>query len=300
MTGIPDQAHGHHNIAWQLSHDRRFRPEWGDLRTLLQEIDQTDCHKIIVSSEDFECSLLRPQRINKLLNEFKSKNYKVCILIYLRNPLDYLTSLYLELLKAGLGDEFNAYLRKVILTTKFKYKEWEFVFNHSEMVKSINSIKDIELMTRDYDHLIENDTVLDFCNALLLDGQKINIPQNTNRLNRRHETSTLLKLFFKNRTNIQLKEQLEVVDELLEFRNQNLETSQKVKDLFNERARNNAFYKSKNTNTDSSKKYDSLNIEKFFSFETCNLLTALNQWRGDAGRKSQLIADWRHWVKQFH
>jgi hypothetical protein len=206
----------------------------------------------------------------------------------------------LELLKAGLGDEFNAYLRKVILTTKFEYKEWEFVFNHSEMVKSINSIKDIELMTRDYDHLIENDTVLDFCNALLLDGQKINIPQNTNRLNRRHETSTLLKLFFKNRTNIQLKEQLEVVDELLEFRNQNLETSQKVKDLFNERARNNAFYKSKNTNTDSSKKYDSLNIEKFFSFETCNLLTALNQWRGDAGRKSQLIADWRHWVKQFH
>lgn len=298
LTGIPDQAHGHHNIAWQLSHDRRYRPEWGDLRALLKEIEQTDGHKIILSSEDFECSLLRPQRLNKLLNDFKSRNYKVCLLIYLRNPLDYLTSLYLELLKAGLGDEFNAYLRKVILTNKFEYKEWEFVFNHSEMVKSIHSLKDIELVTRDYDHLIGNDTVLDFCHALQLDDKKINMPPNTKQLNRRHETSTLLKLFFRNRANIQLKAQLDVVDELLEFRNQNLDTSQKVKDLFHVRARNNAFYKSNNTTPDSSQNSDSLNIEKLFSFETCNLLNALNQWRGDVGRKEQLIADWRQWVKQ--
>ncbi|NBW61199.1 MAG: hypothetical protein EBR31_05685, partial [Methylophilaceae bacterium] len=59
-SGIPRNFYGHHNIAWQISRDRRFRSEFGDLRALLKEIGGIGKSKIVLSSEDFECSLLYP------------------------------------------------------------------------------------------------------------------------------------------------------------------------------------------------------------------------------------------------
>jgi hypothetical protein len=52
-NGIHSPFAGHHNIAWELCGDRRFRPDLGTIDDFFSEIDKSD-RNVILSSEDFE------------------------------------------------------------------------------------------------------------------------------------------------------------------------------------------------------------------------------------------------------
>jgi hypothetical protein len=52
-TSRPPQApDGHHNVALEISGDRRFRSEYGTLEDLIAEIQGARDHHILLSSED--------------------------------------------------------------------------------------------------------------------------------------------------------------------------------------------------------------------------------------------------------
>lgn len=296
-NGIPNNLHGHHNIAWQLSRDRRFRPEYGTVRELIKEIEETEKRKIILSSEDFESSLMHPQRFQKILEYFLNRGMKVFFVIYLRRQNDYIQSMYSELLKVGFGDEFNSFFRKIASTNKYEFKEWEFLFNYSKIAKSLQSLKDVEVIFRDYHDLDEDNTIVDFCNVIGIDHKKLDISDNRDRLNQRLATSTLLKLFFKNRVSAKPDGILDVVDELLDAEDKILMLPENMDNFCSELASKNLFYKNIKSFNVSIGNRDALNIEKLFSFNTCSLILLLIKLNGKNDRKKQLIEEWRQWVK---
>src|SRR5215203_3005331 len=52
----PDSPAGHHDIAWEISGDARHQRAYGTIDDLAVEIASVP-HDIILSSEDFECSI---------------------------------------------------------------------------------------------------------------------------------------------------------------------------------------------------------------------------------------------------
>ena len=63
----PDFPDGHHNIAWQLGGDRRFRSSAGTLDDVASEISAFPGDAIL-SSEDFEGVLGTPRRLSLIVN----------------------------------------------------------------------------------------------------------------------------------------------------------------------------------------------------------------------------------------
>jgi hypothetical protein len=295
--GIPPKYHGHHNIAWQFSRDRRFRPEFGDMNSLLAEIGRAKTNTVILSSEDFESSLLRPHRMQKISSCFLKNQIKVCFVIYLRSQIDYIQSLYFELLKWGYGDEFHAFMRRASMLNRVEYKEWEFIFNYAELRKSLQSIADIEVIFRDYDDLIGKNTVSDFCNVVGIDCQKPSFIENTDKINERLISSSLLKLFIRNRLGALPGSVVGVVDELFVDEFGPLVLSTGAQKRFQRLSEETALDRNKIAIHRQAGVSSGLMIEKVFSFETCGLVLNLMKLNQEPARRKQLIAEWRVWVK---
>src|ERR1044072_876913 len=67
----PEVPFGHHNIAWEISGDRGFRAENGGIEDLLAEIKGVP-HDVIISSEDFECSLGRDGALPEFIRQLQT------------------------------------------------------------------------------------------------------------------------------------------------------------------------------------------------------------------------------------
>jgi len=264
--GIPARFHGHHNIAWQLSRDRRFRPEFGDVRTLVRTIQDNPENSVLLSSEDFECSLLHPQRMRNISAYFLKNKMEVCFIIYLRRQVDYLKSLYFELLKVGFGDEFSAFLRRIVASSKIEYREWEFVFNYSEINKSLRSLEDVELVFRDYDDLVDSNTVRDFCHVVGIDHAQLFFPEGMNKINERLAPATLLKLFVRNRVGALSESLLQAIDELFPVEGSKWVLSSGVRAVFEKFHDRDHFYKTGQLAKEAENELTGFNIEKVFSF----------------------------------
>jgi len=297
-SGIPAKYHGHHNFAWQLARDRRFRPEYGDIRALLKEIEGVKEDNIILSSEDFESSLLHPHRMQKISNNFLQNNAKVCIVIYIRSQVDYLQSLYFELLKWGLGDEFYAFARRVASTHKIEYKDWQFLFNYAEIAKTLQPLKGLEIVFRDYEDLVDNNTVSDFCKVIGVDSGKMEVPAEINKINDRLTSNTLLKLFIRNRVGALPEGALDVVDELFAEEDGKLVLSNSAQKIFQDLNDLNGMNKNMRALKLPENTMSGFNIEKVFSFETCGLVLKLMKIAKDPVMRKQLIAEWQGWVRQ--
>lgn len=64
QTATIDRTHPHQNCAWELSGDRRFRSSRGTLVDLARELDEVHDEIILLSSEDFNFSLRKPDTID--------------------------------------------------------------------------------------------------------------------------------------------------------------------------------------------------------------------------------------------
>ena len=97
-TGRSNPAYAaHHNIAWQLSGDRRFDAHDGTLADLLGEITSAGSPNVCLSSEDFEFLHGNEPALLTLRDAFAGIGYAVTIVLYLRPQADYLESLYAEI-----------------------------------------------------------------------------------------------------------------------------------------------------------------------------------------------------------
>jgi hypothetical protein len=101
---------GHHNIAWQLSGNPFFDPEFGTLEELGAEIAASPLRDAIVSSEDFAIAYDKPDRLERLRDTCIAAGLQPTIMVYLRDQASYARSLYaMWVIDEGLAAPFERF-----------------------------------------------------------------------------------------------------------------------------------------------------------------------------------------------
>ncbi len=189
---------GHHNLAWLLGRDRRYMSDVGDVEALFKEIEGFTGRTVLLSSEDFENSLLHPVRWTGLAARAASLGFSVRFVVYTRNVADHLESVFVQKLRSGFGDEFSQVARTVVETGNLRSKEWQACFDARAIARSLAQVPGTALSFRDYDALIGGSTITDFCAYMGLDGVAWQAPTDA-RANPRPATETSLLQFLLNR-----------------------------------------------------------------------------------------------------
>ena len=136
QAGRPDLLSGHHNLAWEISGDHRFRENYGSIDDLIREVKQrTD--QIILSSEDFGWSLSNKSKFSGFISLLQSSGFLVTFISYVRNQIDYLPRAYLSFLECG---------------GNLSWTEWPF-FNadYCDLLRRVRENANVDVIVRSYD-----------------------------------------------------------------------------------------------------------------------------------------------------
>jgi hypothetical protein len=157
-TGRPWAAGGQHNLAWQLTKDRRYSPEWGNLDALAAEIDGFT-GDVVLSSEDFESLLVTPDGLRPLAELAAAGGRTLTPILYVRHQADYLESLYYQCLKAGFAEEYAGFVSEAVERGEVRRHEWRFVFDFGRALESLGGVAGGEVRVRNY-HVLERGSVI--------------------------------------------------------------------------------------------------------------------------------------------
>jgi len=208
LIGNPN-SYGQHNLAWEISEDRRFNKNFGTFSDFFNHLDDFK-QNIIISSEDFESILLNKKKLNTLKEKFQYHNCEFSILIYIRNPIDYIVSIYLELLKKTMRNEFDKIFNLVLKYGQFEELEYKFLFNYDSIEILLNQLN-INYKIRVVDSS-NFDSLTDFLKYLDFKDKVTRIDDSNSRYNH----NEYLKLFYRNnnldRNKIELKKAYLFID----------------------------------------------------------------------------------------
>jgi hypothetical protein len=144
-AGQPNDLPGHHNIAWQLWGDLRFRDDLGTVEDLISEIIERPEH-IILSSEDFSCAMeLATDAFSNFVTRLQSAGFHVTIIVYLRNYLDWMVSVYLTLVTFG----WDVAWHETVAT------RWEPAARAREIRGGMGGAPDQASLPRHFDELVQ-------------------------------------------------------------------------------------------------------------------------------------------------
>jgi hypothetical protein len=212
---VPD---AHHNVAWQLAGDRRFRTAAGTLDDVAAEISAFPGDAII-SSEDFESVLGSPLRLTPLLNHELLSNHTFTLVFYLRDQASYLESLFFEMLNHGMAVEASRFGEMALKHGQVLYNDWVFCFDYSALQNSLRSLP-CKVVMRPNVQPDSGGVISDF---LAFAGLEVDIPDGraTQRVNVRQTLLKALELFLQHRLgrHVELREN---IGELLKNRSSQL------------------------------------------------------------------------------
>jgi hypothetical protein len=135
-AGCVDTCGGHHNIAWELNEDPRFKDAYGTVEELCSEISEFNGHTVVVSSEDFEYLYLKEDVLTMLKHRLEEAGCLVEIVIFFREFGEYIISLYQELLKHGLRISFRAFKKRIMESCEFTMRgNWRFCFRYDSLAQ---------------------------------------------------------------------------------------------------------------------------------------------------------------------
>lgn len=193
-----DQFGGHHNLAWALTRDRRLSQSGVTWRQALDEISCFDGDAVL-SSEDFESSLHRPDHLSAIAQAIRGTGRQPCVVVYTRGADAYIESLYLELLKHQYAVSFGAYQREIRQTGFLKYQEWVFQFDIDRVWSALREVPGLQFVQRDYQGSYGQGVAADFLSVLGLPprafGQAV-----LSRFNQRRAAAASIATFLFNRT----------------------------------------------------------------------------------------------------
>jgi hypothetical protein len=195
MAGHPSQIGGHHNIAWEMSGDRRFDSSYGTIKDVLEEVRYDGRHAIL-SSEDFTGAIAQHGAFQSFLQAAHTVFSDVCVIVFLRNQIDYAASLYLELLVHGLDIPFDAFLKTIATQPSFLWHEWNFPFDFDRFLSEISAFEGVQVKVRSYESN-KSSLLQTFLAACGMTGEPINALVPTFE-NVRRPAGLSLVTFFKN------------------------------------------------------------------------------------------------------
>jgi len=182
-TGVsPAHGQGQHNIAWQLTRDRRFRRTYGTVDDLAEEITQFGSN-VIISSEDFESILDTPEHFAPLICHPALRDHEITLLFYVRDQISYIVSLFFELIGHGLGDELAMMVELACRDRRFRFREWKFQFDYGAICASWAAYPRVRTVVRSY-HRLDGDSIIAdfirfFCPALALQAAATQLRANS-------------------------------------------------------------------------------------------------------------------------
>lgn len=153
---------GHHFIAWELRSDKRLDGKSGFIDALLDELNESNYEKVIISSEDFEYLSQYPERLRYFLSLLAKIEIEPIFIVFFRENMKYLKSLYFEMhFNQGLNKEFNWYRNQLRrYQTILVNKDWFFDFNRERFVSRWENITASKLLQFDYDFCVQSVGVL--------------------------------------------------------------------------------------------------------------------------------------------
>jgi len=197
-TGRIGPHSGQHNLAWELTRDRRFAFRFGHFPRLRAEIEGFD-GDVILSSEDFESLLPHPDRWGPIVRLAHDLGRSLVLVIYLREQGAYLESLYYQCLKAGLGEEYRAYAREALALGAIARREWAFQFDYLRAATQAARLPGCQLILRNYHALEGASVVADFFSALGLPPDLLDSDDPELRVHLREQPDVALTRFYRNR-----------------------------------------------------------------------------------------------------
>ena len=203
LVGRPEDAPaGHHNLAWQISGDRRFRPDFGTQEALLREIANTS-RNIILSSEDFTCSAYSREQFESFIAAIEQLGIRVNVIFFLRNQIEYAESLYAILLLFGFTRPFSAFCDEILTAGEVRWRKWIFPFRYDKFLGDLESRASVEIMARSYDRPAAGSVVLEFLAAVGLPPRRY-IGSELPHDNRRPDLGDCIRRYWRNRAGYSL------------------------------------------------------------------------------------------------
>jgi len=177
-TGRQKLPAGHHTIATALWPSPYTWAEEGVFDELFKEINNSNCN-IILSSELFQSSV------------------DVVIIIYLRNQVDYIASLYLELLKHAIPDTFEEFLQTALQQKAYSLRGAFFPFDYAEFIDQLKYLEGARVVARSYDDVANPSVIADFLSIIGLDPAEVGIDTGLH-MNARSPLTESITAFYKN------------------------------------------------------------------------------------------------------
>ncbi len=151
QAGRPEGLPGQHNLAWEISGDHRFQDAYGTIGDLSREVKDR-CEDIILSSEDFGCSLYNRSGFLEFVSVLQSSGFLVTLILYVRNQVDYLPRIYLTLLHFGFKQTFDCILASTLDKGEFRWREWIFNFDYCDLLRWVDENANVNVIVRSYEH----------------------------------------------------------------------------------------------------------------------------------------------------
>ena len=99
---VKNYPYGNHGIAWQISGDPRLKFENynNNLEDFYKFLEKSN-KNLVISSEDFQFFNIKENSYEEFCIKVKKFDYKIKVILYLRNQLDFFRGIYQILLMLG-------------------------------------------------------------------------------------------------------------------------------------------------------------------------------------------------------
>ncbi len=139
VTGVrpnPDEIDSHTNVAWELRGHTHFNPATGTLDQVIEEIETSECPKVLLSSEEFACLFDQPDELGRLKKSLEGAGLAPHVCLVLRDPTEVAESLYITLAGYGLDLSFAEYFQIVTEEGRFSTPDNTYCFDNTVLARS--------------------------------------------------------------------------------------------------------------------------------------------------------------------
>ncbi|HEY8322596.1 MAG TPA: hypothetical protein VIG46_12470 [Candidatus Baltobacteraceae bacterium] len=138
LLGTPPEM-GHHNIAFELG-GRQMDPAAGGLDALVAELAERAPERAVVSSENFYPLSSDPDALRLLRDRTEAIGVRIRPILYFRPQAMLLEALYVEFVKHGMTEPFDAFLDEALENGAVTYNEATYDVDYDRVVASFADV----------------------------------------------------------------------------------------------------------------------------------------------------------------
>lgn len=159
-TGTVSSNSGHHNVAWQLRGDPRFRPALGTLEDLLAEIAISNAKAAILSAEGLEYLSDYPRGLKWLDGELRWAGHQPVYIWVHRLPETYFVSLHAQLSRVGRPTGFFRMISEILIVGKLSFPDRSYYFDPAGFARQWRRVVASPLVLIRYEDAIQTGGVI--------------------------------------------------------------------------------------------------------------------------------------------